>query len=686
MPQIDQGKYLYSFAVVADTHLNQNDVECNSPFDVNRRANNRLRYVIEDLNGRDLALVIHLGDIVHPVPSMGELYVDSAKRFFEQFENLRHPFYLIPGNHDVGDKPIDWGPAGTVRDDFLEAWTEIFGAHYFHHEHQGIHFIGLNTQLPGSGLAMEAEQAQWLQSTLDGLRGQRIFVSSHYPPYLLHANESEHYDNLGPEGRDWLLSSLSEYRVEGLFCGHVHQYWFHRYEHTQCHLLPSTAFTRQDYSEMFRVDSGDEFGRNDEQKLGYMLIHLFEDGHGVEMVRTDGREIEANQKPYEFFSIDKSPAFCNFWSQLGFDMRQDWFETVQIPPSGGLDEFDRKAVRNDYGLLALLDMGIRKLRLPLADLVDPVRRSRLCELQSFGFHYCFYSFGAPDGGIRDLIAKQSELIESWVLCCRIDELAELDSEFFQLAQDCNVELVFSPLRSKQDLVETGKKYYHVINHGFTINDLALLDKWNATPQAVYFDRYLLRLGFDESVPGAFGFAQQCFQTIAKPASIHLRLSENNPAANLDDDNWLCRRLTEALLLGHASPACEFYCDTFADNDRGYFPRAGVVDRRYNPRARMLLIQQINSLLSEREEFDEALLETGDHLVSFTPDTAGKHCIICIPDDDFGLPELEAYLGRLAGQVSDWRMLDLVSNETISLDSKSDLNRTLAKHYPFALLG
>ena len=75
MTQINQGKYLYSFAVVADTHLNQSDEECNSPFDVNRRANNRLRYVIEDLNGRDLALVLHLGDVVHPVPSMGELYV-----------------------------------------------------------------------------------------------------------------------------------------------------------------------------------------------------------------------------------------------------------------------------------------------------------------------------------------------------------------------------------------------------------------------------------------------------------------------------------------------------------------------------------------------------------------------------------------------------------------------------------
>ena len=39
-------------------------------------------------------------------------------------------------------------------------------------------------------------------------------------------------------------------------------------------------------------------------------------------------------------------------------MRGDWFEDVWIPPSGGLDEFDRKQVRNDYALLALLENGV----------------------------------------------------------------------------------------------------------------------------------------------------------------------------------------------------------------------------------------------------------------------------------------------------------------------------------------
>ena len=44
--------------------------------------------------------------------------------------------------------------------------------------------------------------------------------------------------------------------------------------------------------------------------------------------------------------------------RFGLDMRQNWLEVIEIPPSGGLDEFDRKRTRNDYPLMALLEMGV----------------------------------------------------------------------------------------------------------------------------------------------------------------------------------------------------------------------------------------------------------------------------------------------------------------------------------------
>ena len=51
----DLGSRLFTFAVITDTHLNQGEDDCNSPFEVNRLANARMRYVVRDLNSRDLA-------------------------------------------------------------------------------------------------------------------------------------------------------------------------------------------------------------------------------------------------------------------------------------------------------------------------------------------------------------------------------------------------------------------------------------------------------------------------------------------------------------------------------------------------------------------------------------------------------------------------------------------------------
>ena len=74
----DLGRRLFSFGVITDTHLNQGEDDCNSPFEVNTLANRRMRHVVRDLNSRDLAFVVNVGDLVHPVPAIPNLYAEAA--------------------------------------------------------------------------------------------------------------------------------------------------------------------------------------------------------------------------------------------------------------------------------------------------------------------------------------------------------------------------------------------------------------------------------------------------------------------------------------------------------------------------------------------------------------------------------------------------------------------------------
>ena len=52
------GKKFFTYAVITDTHLNQGETESNSEFAVNKLSNGRMRFVVQDLNRRNLAFVI----------------------------------------------------------------------------------------------------------------------------------------------------------------------------------------------------------------------------------------------------------------------------------------------------------------------------------------------------------------------------------------------------------------------------------------------------------------------------------------------------------------------------------------------------------------------------------------------------------------------------------------------------
>ncbi|MCY3828556.1 MAG: metallophosphoesterase [Rhodospirillaceae bacterium] len=599
------GARRFTFAVVTDTHLNQGEDECNSPFAVNALANRRLRHVVNDLNWRDLAFVVNVGDLLHPVPAVPELYDRAAARYLEQSAALRHTQYLTPGNHDVGDKPNDWAPTATVCDAYLACWEEHFGPHYRSFDHGECHFVVINAQLLNSGLTAEAEQRDWLEADLAARRGRRIFLFTHYPPFVAEEDEPEHYDNIGEPGRSWLTGLVREYGVEALFAGHVHNFWFNRIGATDCYLLPSTAFVRQDYAEMYRAPPGpdDEAGRNDRPKLGYVLVHVHAGGHVCEPVRTYGATADAPVSP-DSLPAPLAPPHPKTIdrSAFGFDMRQDWMETVEVPPSGGLDEFDRKRARNDYPLLGLWEMGIRTLRIPLSDLATPERRGRLRALAEHGFAYTLFSFGAPDTRTRRLVEDNGDLLSAWEAGFDSGAADRDLPEIAAAAATAGVPLYLSRLRSHDELRAEAGRYFHVVNHGFDIADRerieALLRRPDlaGTPAGLAF-----RLPAGAPVCETLAAIDELAAGLGLRASVHLRTAGFDPSQPERDDLRIASRMAEALFTANTLGNVGVFADTLVDHDRGYFVRHGAYDRLCNPRPAARVLRHLNAVLAHYPE-------------------------------------------------------------------------------------
>ncbi|MBI4591498.1 MAG: metallophosphoesterase [Candidatus Rokubacteria bacterium] len=598
------GAYLFTLAIIADTHLNQEEYGSTSPYECNRVANGRTRHVVQQLNRFRPRLVIHLGDLVHPVPALPS-YGQAARNFQELTKELRCKLYLVPGNHDVGDKPVAWAPAGTVNDAYLGLWRQYFSDHYYAFDFRGLHFVVLDAQIINSGLDCEAEQRRWLEGELATHANQRTFLCLHYPPYLTDPEESESYDNLGEPGRSWLLRLVETYRPEAMFCGHVHNFWYNRHGTTECYVLPSTAFVRHDYSELYRAEPGDpEHGRNDLPKLGYFLVRIYERGHVCHVVRTYGATVEPGQTLAP--GVEGVPSLHtkeNHRAPLGLDLRQPWAEIVEIPPSGAVDEFGRKKARNDYPVMALWEMGIRKLRVPVQDVEDLRIRERMRVLRSLGHQFTVYTFGVPEGPRRDILVEHHDVVDVWEVVCDWPEVRRTVEAIREVKAKAPLTAYLSRLRSKDHAPADGSRYYHAIDHGFLSTERGVIEGLlRAEDTASVIDGFVCRVARQASPWVEIAAAGAIASELRTGCAVHVRMASGNPAESFKDDLDNANRVAEALVAAMAQsapgqPGVDVFIDTFADVDRGYFVRNGLVDRRYNPRLGSHVVRHLYGALS-----------------------------------------------------------------------------------------
>ena len=597
----DYGARLYRFVVVADTHVNPEDARSTSPFAVNARANERAKAVFADVERWAPSFIVHVGDIVHPVPEQSTFRA-ACERFKAIVAGLRTPLHLVAGNHDIGDKPLDWMPAGTVTQGYVDEYRSIFGPDFYSFDKEGCHFIVLNAQTLNSGLSAENEQRIWLERDLATHRGARTFLFMHYPPFVSDRDEPSNYDNVDEPARSWLLGLIEKYTPEALFAGHVHHQWYDLWSQTEIYILPSTAFTRQDYSELFKVGPAGEYGRDEVQKLGYYLVDVHEKGHVAHFIRLEEIDRRSNVsfggKPLESPVHTKT----NVFAPVGVDMRHAWIEWLDIAATGGVQEFERKHTRSDYPALALWEMGVRKLRVPLQDLLDWRVRERMTLLKRLGHRYTAYVFGVPKAKALASLYEHRGLLDALEVILNWDGARRHAGELSELRKGLGLRVFLSKLRRKEDARHDGSRYSHFINHGFVLSERAQMEEWlRAFDADPGIDGFVLRLPWQRSAWTELLAARDLGASLRIGMAANVRIAAENPAEAVNDDARIANRVAETVFAALTCPELDVFFDSFVDVDRNYFPHHALVDRRYDPRAASYVYRQLHAALGSQSE-------------------------------------------------------------------------------------
>jgi len=147
---LSEDRYQFNFAIIGDTHVKPESGDQSAPWKVNELATGRARWIAREIRRYSPRFVIHLGDLVHPVPELPtfDQAVALTKNVFHKHHNALH---VIPGNHDIGDKPNRMMPANSVRDEWIAIHENNFGPGWSTFDSGDIRFVLVNNPVLNSG-------------------------------------------------------------------------------------------------------------------------------------------------------------------------------------------------------------------------------------------------------------------------------------------------------------------------------------------------------------------------------------------------------------------------------------------------------------------------------------------------------------------------------------------------------
>jgi len=573
----DKHKPLWSFGVITDTHIRSPDGDQSSPYAVNDKANSRAKFACQLLAAQKPAFTIHLGDMVHPLPSM-QSYDAACQEAIKIFEPLLPNLHFVSGNHDVGDKPMPGSPAAVVNDAAMDKYSSWFGQHWYSLDVDKVRIIVINSSLINTGLLAEKQQNDWLDDQLANSHDYQVILFSHYPPFIHDSLEPEHYDNIAEPGRAELLNKLQNNAVDMILSGHVHHFFYNKLGKTQLYTLPSTSFTRQDYADLFKLGPADEFGRDDKSKYAVTMVDVYADKLALRVINTDGQQYESTNSIPNFTEVAPPSN-----KKICVSMRHPWHESIDLPFNGPMEEFTRKRARNDYNLLRLMQLGINHLRIPLQDLIDPAAHQRIEDCIDQGFVFtvvCLQDAWQHVPGAIEHLSSAIKAIEYvlptqalyWKYPTKIDQL------------DAPVYLGFAHTGAHTDNQSdtATKPFAHTVCSGFKIDKLDCIASWHkkqANESAA--DGFVVHIPWEESLSQSMDTLKQWLSHNPYQLFVNLRIAKSNPAEQNIDAQCIADRICSAIELVDSIERLELQLDTFMSLDRGYSPRMGLVDRLGN---------------------------------------------------------------------------------------------------------
>lgn len=205
--QVENDSVPYFFIQLSDTQFGM--------FNNNKGFEKETQLYEEAVNHINLLnpdFVVITGDLINKPDSKEQLA--EFKRITAKIAS-DIPVYLTPGNHDVKNEPDQLSIKQYLKDHKYQ---------WFSFKHKGSRFIGINSSVIKTNFQKyERKQFTFVKKELKKSKDAiHKVVFCHYPFFNSKFDEEEGYSNIGFENRKKYLDLFSDYGVNAVFTGHLH--------------------------------------------------------------------------------------------------------------------------------------------------------------------------------------------------------------------------------------------------------------------------------------------------------------------------------------------------------------------------------------------------------------------------------------------------------------------------------
>lgn len=577
---------LFEFVVITDTHYMLDVGDKPLEFESRRKQTARAGHALQLVRTLDADFVMHLGDRAqeyHGTDRHKQAMTDAA----EQMARIGVEVHPVAGNQDVGDKPDPTMPAPHVSQEVLDWYHENVGPSWYCFNHEGCHFVVLNSQIMNTDSAEANEQRDWVEADLKANASKRIFLFQHMPPYLVDEDEPSlgHYDNIAQPARGWLLDLMQRYGTELLMTGHTHFAFFDIRGTTRFYVCASPSFTRPAFPHVFTASAPPERGRDDTPKMGFYFLRVFEDRTDVHFLRTNG-EVEPLDESISVRRLVTRLPHSMENSPLGITLRHPLSSIAEAPVAW--PAIVREKVRNDYPLMALKELGASWVRIPVSDLTDSFQRERLGCLREEGIQIRATAIWSEQTRFDVPPAATDVLADEWEIQATVHEFSsEAFARWLNEFRSRSVTPMCLAGIAPRELVP-GKQHPRT-RIGFRTSELADLND-----QLVSHDLKL------DSV-------LCCIDEVASPCSViqevgalpelsHIGVLDFRYELGKPSDLYNCNQAAEALFAVSTIPDSRIFFEPLITLDRTMDYSHGILDGLCNPRPAFQVLRSLNTIL------------------------------------------------------------------------------------------